>query len=34
MNIWIETTFEEASAHQYGEVYPCANGIAIGLFEK
>ncbi len=34
MNDWKQTGFEEASAHKYGEIYPCANGIAIGLFEK
>lgn len=34
MNDWKQTNFEEASAHKYGEVYPCANGIAIGIVEK
>ncbi len=34
MNDWVETNFEDASAHKYGEIYPCANGIAIGIFEK
>lgn len=34
MNDWEQTTFEEASARKYGERYPCANGIAIGVFEQ
>lgn len=34
MNDWKQTDFEEASAHKYGEIYPCANGIAIVIFEK
>lgn len=33
-NDWIQTDFKKASIHKYGEIYPCANGIAIGIFEK